>query len=212
MTETSQTLDRGLRLLQVLASGAAGGSTVTELATELASSRQAVYRLVATLEHYRLVHRDREGRVRLGFGVLKFARAVQPMLGHAATPVLRGLAEDVGATAHLTIADGDEALAVAVVEPSWTDVHVAYRVGSRHPLDRGAAGLAILKARRGMGHGRYVMTAGQLQAGARGVAAAVPPLSGMEASVGVVALGDLDPGVAGPRVVRAAVAMAGALG
>jgi DNA-binding IclR family transcriptional regulator len=211
LTETSQTLDRGLRLLYVLAAGPAGGSTVTELATALASSRPAVYRLVATLGQYGLVRRERDGRVRLGFGVLRVARAVQPVLRDAATPVLRGLAEEVGATAHLTIADGDEALAVAVVEPSWTDVHVAYRVGSRHPLDRGAAGVAILKARGRRGQGRYVMTAGQLQAGARGVAAAVPGLVGIEASVGVVALGDLDPAQAGPEVLRAAAAMSGAL-
>jgi DNA-binding IclR family transcriptional regulator len=211
LTETSQTLDRGLRLLVVLAAGPASGSTVTELANALGSSRAAVYRLVATLQQHELVHRDRDGRVRLGFGVLRLARAVQPMLGHAASPVLRGLAEELGATAHLTIADGDEALAVAVVEPSWTDVHVAYRVGSRHPLDRGAAGLAILQARGEKGQAPYVMTAGQLQQGARGVAAALPGVSGIEASVGVVALGDLDPGVAGPRVVRAAAAIAGAL-
>jgi DNA-binding IclR family transcriptional regulator len=211
LTETSQTLDRGLRLLYVLASGPAGGSTVTELATALATSRPAVYRLVATLEQYGLVHRERDGRVRLGFGVLRVARAVQPMLRHAATAVLRDLAQQVGATAHLTIADGEEALAIAVEEPSWTDVHVAYRVGSRHPLDRGAAGLAILKARRPGGGGHYVMTSGQLQAGARGVAAAVPGLSGIEASVGVVALGDLDPEAAGPKVLRAAAAMTAVL-
>ena len=53
-----------------------------------------------------------------------------------------------GCTAHLTIADGDEALALAVIEPSWTDFHVSYRVGARHPLDRGAAGRAILAAPR----------------------------------------------------------------
>ena len=211
MTETSQTLDRGLRLLYVLAAGPAGGSTVTELATALGSSRPAVYRLVATLERYGLVHRERDGRVRLGFGVLRVARAVQPALRDAATPVLRGLAEEVGATAHLTIADGDEALAVAVVEPSWTDVHVAYRVGSRHPLDRGAAGLAILKARGQGSQDRYVMTTGQLQAGARGVAAAVPGLSGFEASVGVVALGDLDAEKAGQKVLQAAAAMTAVL-
>jgi hypothetical protein len=33
--------------------------------------------------------------------------------------------------------------AYLVVEPSWTSYHVAYRVGARHPVGRGAAGRAI---------------------------------------------------------------------
>jgi DNA-binding IclR family transcriptional regulator len=212
--ETSQTLDRGVRLLHWLAAGSSGGATVTELAAGLESSRPAVYRLVATLSQYGMVHRDRDGRIRLGLGVLRLARAVQPLLRETALPLLRELAEDVGATAHLTIAEADEALAVAVVEPSWTDVHVAYRVGSRHPLDRGAAGLAILKARgsKRTGRGPYVMTEGELQRGARGVAAPVLGVPELEASVGVVALGGLDVAVAGPRVVKAAAALAAALG
>ena len=77
-----------------------------------------------------------------GFAVLERARRVQPELRAAAHPPLRALAEQVGATAHLTVVDGDEALAVAVVEPSWTEYHVAYRVGSRHPLDRALGGAA----------------------------------------------------------------------
>jgi DNA-binding IclR family transcriptional regulator len=211
--ETSLTLDRGVRLLHLVAAAAPVGVTVTELATRLESSRPAVYRLVATLSQYGLVHRDRHGRIRLGLGVLELARAVQPLLREAAMPVLRRLAEGVGATAHLTIADGDQALAVAVVEPSWTDLHVAYRVGSRHSLDRGAAGLAILGARD---HSRptrcpYVMTEGELQPGARGVAAPLLGVPDVEASVGVVALGGLDPAVAGPQVVQAAAAVAAAL-
>ena len=51
--------------------------------------------------------------------------------------------EKVGCTAHLTVVEGAEALALAVVEPSWTDFHVSYRVGTRHPLAQGAAGKAV---------------------------------------------------------------------
>jgi DNA-binding IclR family transcriptional regulator len=135
---------------------------------------------------------------------------VQPLLRDAALPVLRDLAEEVGATAHLTVADGDEALAVAVVEPSWTSVHVAYRVGSRHPLERGAAGRAILAARRPAAADRYVLTEGELQPGAQGIAAPVP-VGLVEASVGVVSLAPLDAAVVGPRVVLAAATLAAAL-
>ena len=143
--ETSQTLDRGLRVLDVLAS-APGGLTVTELAAQLGVNRTVVYRLVSTLEQHALIRKDARGRLHVGLGVLHLASAVQPVLRDLAVPVLRSLAEAVGCTAHLTVADGDEALALAVVEPSWTDFHVAYRVGARHPLSRGAAGEAILPA------------------------------------------------------------------
>jgi DNA-binding IclR family transcriptional regulator len=115
----------------------------------------------------------------------------------------------VGATAHLTVAEGDDGLAVAVVEPSWTDMHVAYREGSRHPLAKGAAGRAILALRDGSDE--YLVTEGQLQEGARGIAAPVTGLPWLEASVGVVTFGPLEES-AGPRVVSAAAELAAALG
>ncbi|NUR81747.1 MAG: helix-turn-helix domain-containing protein [Dermatophilaceae bacterium] len=206
--ESAQTLERGLRLLRLLADGK-GGRTPTELSTELSLSRPVVYRLLTTLLNEGFVRRDAEGRVHLGFGVLVLAQAVQPLLRAAAVPTLRRLAEQVGATAHLTVAEGDDGLAVAVVEPSWTDMHVAYREGSRHPLAKGAAGQAILALRAG--RDEYLVTEGQLQEGARGIAAPVTGLPWLEASVGVVTFGSLD-GSAGPRVVEAAAELAAALG
>ena len=209
--ETSQTLDRGLRVLEVLA-GSDTGMSVTELAATVGVNRTVVYRLVTTLEQHGLVRRDAAGRLHVGLGVLALARGLQPVLRETANPVLRALAEELGATAHLTVADGAEALAIAVVEPSWTDFHVAYRVGARHPLELGAAGRAILLGREvTAGRGAdvsYVQTVGELQAGARGVAAPVLGVDGLEASVGIVTLGDLDLDVAGPRVAEAALDVA----
>jgi DNA-binding IclR family transcriptional regulator len=202
--ETSQTLDRGLRVLGVLAE-APGGLTVTELADRLGVNRTVIYRLVTTLEQHGLVRKDARSRMHVGLGVLHLASAVQPVLRDLAVPVLRRLAEDVGCTAHLTVAEGEEALALAVVEPSWTDFHVSYRVGSRHPLGQGAAGKAILLGRDpATDRAPYVMTEGELQAGARGLAAPVPDVEGLEASVGIVTLGELDAEAAGPRVAEAA--------
>ncbi len=134
--ETSQTLDRGLRVLKLLAD-TDHGLTVTELSHKLGVNRTVVYRLLATLEQHALVRRDLGGRARVGLGVLGLGRQVHPLVREAAMPALRSLAEDIGATAHLTLVDGAEALAVAVVEPTWTDYHVAYRAGFRHPLERG---------------------------------------------------------------------------
>jgi len=213
--ETSQTLDRGLCVLELLAAHPRGMS-ITELAAALDVNRTVVYRLVATLEGHALARRDSSGRVELGLAVLNLSRAVHPMLRDLATGILRRLAEELGATAHLTVADGGEALAIAVVEPSWTDYHVGYRVGARHPLDVGAAGKAILLGRAmaaGANEGaELVATEGELQTGALGLAAPVSDLPGIEASVGVVALGRLDVDEAGPFVATAARDIAARLG
>ncbi len=206
--ETSQTLDRGLRVLDVLASSS-DGLTVTELAARLDVNRTVVYRLVSTLEQHTLVRRDGRGRLHVGLGVLHLASAVQPVVRDLAVPVLRDLAEAVGCTAHLTVADGEEALALAVVEPSWTDFHVGYRVGARHALDRGAAGRAILLGRED--GAPYAITTGELQPGARGLAAPVRGVEGLAASVGIVTLADIDVDEIAPQVLAAAAEVAARL-
>jgi DNA-binding IclR family transcriptional regulator len=183
---------------------------VTEAAARLGVGRAVVYRLVGPLTEHGLVRRDGSGRLRLGVGVLHLARRAQPLLADAALPALRKLAERVGATAHLTVAEGSEGVAVAVVEPSWTSFHVAYRAGSRHPLDRGAAGRAILAGRAG--DAGPVASSGELQPGAYGVAAPVLGVAGLEASVGVVALTPLEAESVYQRVRAAAAEVAAALG
>ena len=151
-----------------------------------------------------MVRRDTRGRLFVGLGVLHLASAVQPLLRDLAVPVLRSLAEAIGCTAHLTVADGDEALALAVVEPTWTDFHVAYRIGSRHPLSTGAAGKAIgLLSEENSA--AYAVTSGELQSGAHGLAAPVRGLEGLRASVGIVTLdGAIDEKLVAPRVLAAA--------
>lgn len=210
--ETSQTLDRGLRVLKLLAD-TDHGLTVTELSNKLGVNRTVIYRLLATLEMHALIRRDLGGRARVGLGVLRLGRQVHPLVREAALPALRALAEEVGATAHLTLVDGHEALAVAVVEPSWTDYHVAYRTGFRHPLDRGAAGRAIVAGRRAdheLAEG-FVLTHGELEAGASGAAAPLLGVGGIEGSVGVVMLSEPVSERIGHRVVAAAQEVADAL-
>ncbi|MCW3813054.1 helix-turn-helix domain-containing protein [Micromonospora sp. DR5-3] len=206
--ETAQTLDRGLRLLHLVAD-APGGLTVTEAANRLGIGRAAVYRLVGALTGHGMLRRDGAGRLRLGAGVLHLARRAQPLLAEGALPALRRLAEQTGATAHLTVVEGGEGVALAVVEPSWTSFHVAYRTGSRHPLERGAAGRAILAGRSGAAG--PVSSSGELQSGAYGVAAPVLGVPGLEASVGVVSLTPLDVAVVGDQVTTAAQAITTAL-
>lgn len=199
--ETSQTLDRGIRLLQTLAAVGSDGMTVSQLAGALGVGRPVVYRLVASLTKHDLVRRFADGRIRLSTGLVPLADAAQATVRRIAQPALRDLADAMGATAHLTLADGEDAVAVAVEEPRWTDFHVSYRVGSVHPLSQGAAGRAILAGRAG--NGDLVTSIGELQPGAHGYA--VPLLApGLEASIGVVALGPLDGAAAETHARRAA--------
>ena len=212
--ETSQTLGRGLRVLEVLVRHSQRADDHRARRRGRCEPHGGVPPR-RDLEVHGLARRDAAGLVHVGLGVLALARGLQPVLRELAAPVLRSLAEDLGMTAHLTVADGGEALAIAVVEPTWTDFHVGYRVGARHPLGLGAAGRAILLGRHAAGDGAsdsgYVETAGELQAGARGVAAPVLGLDGLEASVGIVTLGDLDVAMVGPLVVNAATRVASRL-
>lgn len=212
VAEISQTLDRGLRLLEVVAVEPAG-YTIGELADRLGLNRTVVYRLVATLELHGLAHRDESGRVTAGLGLIPLGQSVRPILQARTVPVLRVLADELGATAHLTVAEGDEAIAIAVVEPRWTDFHVAYRVGARHDVHAAAAGRAILLGRRPAigSEPRYAASTGELERGAQGVAAPVLGVPGLEASIGVVSLRDIDAQVIGPKIVRAAAAITRAL-
>ena len=120
------------------------GLTVTELAAELDTHRAGIYRLLGPLAAERLVVRGASGRYTLGLGLLELASAVRSRLQEVAVRELRLLADELHATTALTIRDGDEAVVAAVVEPSGTAMHIAYRPGLRHPVDRAAPGLAIL--------------------------------------------------------------------
>ena len=217
----SLTLERGLRVLRALSEHPEGLS-VSELAAEIGTHRAGIYRLLGPLAAERFVVRDASGRYSLGLGLLGLASAVRSRLQEVAVRELRVLAEEVRATTALTIRDGDEAVVAAVVEPTSTDMHIAYRPGLRHPVDRAAPGLAILAggpARPGerpevtLARARgWSQSTGELLPGATGVAAPIVlPGGDTEASVSAVWVDPRNPEeMAGP-VMRAARAIADAL-
>lgn len=188
--ETSQTLERGVRILYLLA-GIPEGMSVTDMARALGVSRTIVYRLAVTLEDAALLRRGQDGRYRLGLGVLAIARQAQLLLRDAAFPALRRLAADCAATAFMAVADGEEAVTIAVAEPDPGGVHIARRVGQRCPLTKSAAGLAIMTSRSGSigDHAAPLVVSRPLAPGASGheIAAAVSA-TGVEAAVGVLSL------------------------
>ncbi len=142
-TPQSQTLDRGIRILEHLA-GLGTPQPVMEIASAMGLHRSITYRLLRTLEDHRLVERDAAGHYWLGLGVAALARGVRTGLQSAALPRLNALVAELGMTAFLVVRAGDEAVTVTSVEPRDLPAHVAYRPGNRHPVGRGAPGLALL--------------------------------------------------------------------
>jgi DNA-binding IclR family transcriptional regulator len=141
----SQTLDRGIRILEHLAA-LGTPQPIIEIGQALGLHRSITYRLLRTLEGHQLVERDALGRYWLGLGMAGLARGVRTDLQTAALPRLNALVAELGMTAFLVVRTGDEAVTVASVEPHDTAAHVVYRPGTRHPVDRGAPGLALLMA------------------------------------------------------------------
>jgi len=217
----SQTLERGLRVLRVLAAEPTG-LTVSELAAELETHRAGIYRLLGPLADERLVVRGADGRYALGLGLLELSSSVRSRLQEVAVRELRRLADEVGATTALTIRDGDEAVVAAVVEPTSTVMHIAYRPGLRHVLDRAAPGLAILaggpqlpgeRPEVGLARARgWSVTTGELLAGATGVGVPIVVRDQpVEASISAVWIEPRDAAAMAAPVVLAAHAIAAAL-
>ena len=202
---TLQTLDRGLQALTII-SQQEGGLSVADLAVQLGVHRAITYRLVKTLEVHSLLVRGADGQFFLGAGLLMLAARFEPQLRSIAHPLLYELAQETRAASFLSMAQGQECVAIMVAEPEGGVLRVTYRVGSRHPLSLGAAGIAILAGRpehpgepdavREARRNGFSLTRSHLQRGAVGVASPVQGEAsgqlGFEASLGVVALGDLD--------------------
>ena len=75
----SQTLDRGIRALEMVAA-APGGMTVQEVADRLEVHRTIAHRLLATLADHHLVARGPDNRFRAGGGLTALANGLQSTL------------------------------------------------------------------------------------------------------------------------------------
>jgi DNA-binding IclR family transcriptional regulator len=139
----SQTLARGLDALQLVAAAPAG-LTVQQVADQLGVHRTIAYRLLVTLAHFRLVAKGEDGRYRPAAGLAVLGASFDRNLRQLSLPTLRALADDLGTTVSLLVAEGDEQVAIAVIVPTQVAYQLAFHEGSRYPLDRGAAGISLL--------------------------------------------------------------------
>lgn len=141
-TVGSQTLDRGLRALEIL-SDAGEPMSIAQLAEHLGVHRSNAYRILRTLEEHRFVLRDEAGLIRLGPRLAALGRGAAPALTQVAQPELLALANSLGMTAFVGVLDADEVITMVSIEPSYGHANVAQRPGARHPLHHGAPSHAV---------------------------------------------------------------------
>ncbi|OBK47638.1 IclR family transcriptional regulator [Mycobacterium sp. 1081908.1] len=139
----SQTLARGLTALHLVADSS-NGLTVQQLADQLGVHRTIAYRLLSTLTEFRLVAKGEDGRYRPAAGLAVLGASFDRNVRQVSLPILRALADDLSTTVSLLIAEGDQQVAIAVIVPSHVAYQLSFHEGSRYPLDRGAAGIALL--------------------------------------------------------------------
>ncbi|MEZ0338913.1 IclR family transcriptional regulator [Mycobacterium sp. pV006] len=141
----SQTLARGLSALQLVASSP-NGLTVTQVADDIGVHRTIAYRLLTTLAQFRFIAKGEDGRYRSAAALALLGASFDNNVRQLCVPTLRALADELGATVSLLVAEGDQQVAVAVMAPSNAFYQLSFHEGSRYPLERGAAGIALLSS------------------------------------------------------------------
>jgi DNA-binding IclR family transcriptional regulator len=139
----SQTLARGLTALQIVAASGTG-LTVQQLADEVGVHRTIAYRLLTTLTQFRMVAKGEDGRYRPAAGLAVLGASFDNNVRQLCLPTLRALADELGSTVSLLVAEGDQQMAIAVIVPTQVAYQLSFHEGSRYPLNRGAAGIALL--------------------------------------------------------------------
>lgn len=138
------TLKRGLAVLDAF-SNQPGHLGVNEIARLVNLHKSTVSRLCGTLEQMGYLERDTDGKLRLGSRVYQLAGAGAgaPDIRSAARPILQGLVNATGETAHLAVLSGLELITVEVSEGHHL-MRMQGRVGQRQLFHASALGLAIL--------------------------------------------------------------------
>lgn len=141
----NQTLARGLRVLLAIVD-TRDGMTVAQIAQYLDVHRSIAYRVVQTLADFGLVFRGQDGAYLPGPRLASLAEAYLPAVREVTNPVMRVLADRLQSTISLFVEQSGEAVAISMIEPTTAPHHLMFRPGMRTPLDRGAAGYALLAA------------------------------------------------------------------
>ena len=144
--DASQTLQRGLQVMDAILTAPAQGLRVVQLCQQTGLERATVYRLLATLEQMQYVAR----LARFHYGVGPRWQRVPMVPPQRATlaaqlqPVLQLLSAQSGDASFAVVREGALSVCIARHEGSVPGQIPDIQVGTRQPLGVDAAGLALL--------------------------------------------------------------------
>ncbi|MCG8565607.1 MAG: IclR family transcriptional regulator [Desulfobacterales bacterium] len=145
MGQTIQSLERGLRILDILGR-AATPLGLNEIAAQFSINRSSVFRLISTLVQCGYVTQDPENRqYSLGIKLLELSSGLTSFAQIEARlrPVLKQLQRETGQNAHLGVFDKNDMVFLAVEQPLG-HLSLTIGVGNREPALYTALGRAIL--------------------------------------------------------------------
>ena len=139
-----QALDRGLKILAIVAEGDA--LSLSEVAAKSGIAASTAYRMLTTLSHHGMVEFDADGQLwsigvetyRMGSAFLRRRKLVD-----RARAVMQELMEATGETANLGVAEDDCVVFVSQVETHQA-IRAFFRPGTRSPFHASGIGKAIL--------------------------------------------------------------------
>ncbi|HCL86062.1 MAG TPA: IclR family transcriptional regulator [Comamonadaceae bacterium] len=146
--EDSQTLSRGLEVMDAILAGPQEGLRVVALCRQTGLERATIYRLLSALQAARyvsVVSRFHYGPGERWKALLPTARQRED-LATRLQPVLARVSEGCGDAAFAVVRDGGLSHCIARHVGSYPVQVLVIQVGTRQPLGVGAAGLALLSA------------------------------------------------------------------
>lgn len=137
-------LDKGLDILETLAQSETP-LTLSSLARLLGRANTEIFRMLNRLESRGYVLRDNSGGYRLSLKLFQLARVTSPLnrLLELSIGPMRGLANKVGQTCHLSIIESGELVVIATADPP-TPIRLSIAVGSKFDIATTASGRALL--------------------------------------------------------------------
>jgi DNA-binding IclR family transcriptional regulator len=142
---TIQSLERGLRILTILAK-AASPMTLNDIAENFEMDRSSVFRLIKTMIITGFIYQDNNTkRYSLGFKVLELAGSFSEnlRLEEFLRPIMKDVCNKTKQNTHLAILDRGEVVFIAVEQPRDV-ITMNISIGTRESATQTALGRAIL--------------------------------------------------------------------